>query len=72
MTEETFDESYIDTDPKQDEILSTSFRDYYGVSPPFGYAAIRVDEENGEVDYLVMEPTLDEIETTAIKELKQE
>ena len=72
MTEETFDESYIDTDPNQDETLETSFRDYYSVSPPFGYAAIRVDDENSEVDYLVMEPTLDEIEATAIKELKQD
>ena len=34
MTEETFDESYIDTDPNQDETLETSFRDYYSVSPP--------------------------------------
>ena len=59
MTEETFDESYIDTDPKQDEILSTSFRDYYGVTPPLVYAAICVELYKGVVYFFLLEPTLD-------------
>ncbi len=46
------------------------FRDYYAVNPPFGYVGIEIDTETGELQYLIIEPTMSEDEKNVLTRFK--
>lgn len=50
--------------------VKNSFRDFYSVSPPFGYVGIEVDNETGRLRYRILEPNVEENEKWILKELK--
>ena len=50
--------------------VKNSFRDFYSVSPPFGYVGIEVDSETGRLRYRILEPNVEENEKWILKELK--
>jgi flagellar protein FlaI len=60
-------------DPNVEEALHSpayTFRDFYPVNPPFGYAGIEIEEGTGRLRYRVLEPTLKEEDLWILEELK--
>ena len=51
---------------------SASFRDFYPVKPPFGYVGIEIDEIDGKLKYVLVEPTLNELELQILEEIKND
>lgn len=47
-----------------------TFKEFYPVNPPYGYVGIDVDKETGKLQYLTVEPTMDEHEKQTLKRLK--
>lgn len=47
-----------------------TFKEFYPVNPPYGYVGIDVDKETGKLQYLTLEPTMDEHEKQTLKRLK--
>ena len=52
------------------EGLPFTFKEFYPVSPPFGYVGIQVDEKTGKLSYLTIEPTMTDQEKQALAKLK--
>ncbi len=48
-----------------------TFKEFYPVVAPFGYAGINVDKETGKLQYLIIEPTMDEREKQTLLKLKR-
>jgi flagellar protein FlaI len=48
-----------------------TFKDYYDVIPPFGYAGIAIDAQTNKLTYLTLEPTLSGEEEGNLEELKK-
>jgi flagellar protein FlaI len=46
------------------------FKEFYPVKPPFGYVGIKVDKETGKLQYLTVEPTMNEEEEQTLRRLK--
>ncbi|MFW6117289.1 MAG: type II/IV secretion system ATPase subunit [Thermoproteota archaeon] len=53
------------------ETSGYSFKEFYPINPPFGFAGIQVDEETGKAQYILFEPTLDEEEQKLLESLKE-
>jgi len=47
-----------------------AFKEFYPVNAPFGYVGIDVNKETGKLQYLTVEPTMDEHEKQTLKRLK--
>jgi flagellar protein FlaI len=48
------------------------FREFYPVNPPFGHVGLQiVDDEEGKLQYYVLEPNLNEFEEEVISEIKE-
>ncbi len=47
-----------------------TFKEFYPVNPPFGYVGIKVEKETGRLQYLIIEPTMDEGEKQILSRLK--
>ena len=54
----------------EEDDMGKAFRDYYAVSPPFGYVGIELDEDAGTLKYNVVEPQLSEEEISLINTIK--
>jgi len=65
LTEETEQEV---KETKEEPRLT--FKEFYSVNAPFGYAGIKVDKETGKLQYLIIEPTMDESEKQTLRRLK--
>lgn len=52
------------------EELPLTFKEFYPVSPPFGYVGIQVDEKTGKLQYLTIEPTMTEEDKQVLAKLK--
>jgi flagellar protein FlaI len=52
----------------KDQALET-FKEHYGLSPPFSHAAI-VEDENKDLQYSVIEPTLTDLDKKWVQEIK--
>jgi len=48
-----------------------TFKEFYAVTPPFGYVAVKVDEKTGKLQYLTIEPTMSRQEALTLKRLKK-
>ena len=47
-----------------------TFKEFYAVTPPFGYVAVEVDKKTGKLQYLTVEPTMDKQEELILRRLK--
>jgi len=47
-----------------------TFREFYPVNPPFGYVGIDFNKETGKLQYLTVEPTMDDHERRTLHRLK--
>jgi flagellar protein FlaI len=47
-----------------------TFKEFYPVNPPFGYVGIEIDKETGKLQYLTVEPSMDEHEKQTLTRLK--
>lgn len=47
-----------------------TFKEFYPVNPPFGYVGIKVEKETGRLQYLIIEPSMDEGEKQILGKLK--
>jgi len=47
-----------------------TFREFYPVNPPFGYVGIDFNKETGKLQYLTVEPTMDDHEKHTLHRLK--
>jgi len=52
------------------EKLLHTFREFYPVNSPYGFVGINVDLETGKLQYLTIEPTMDEHEMQTLQKLK--
>jgi len=50
--------------------MGLTFREFYPVNEPFGYVGIQVEKETGKLQYLAIEPTINEQETRILNILK--
>ncbi len=57
-------------EPVQIEQPESIFKEFYPVTPPFGYVGIKVDDVNGKKTYNVIEPTLSEEESQILTSIK--
>jgi flagellar protein FlaI len=48
-----------------------TFKEFYPVHAPFGYAGIEADERTGNLQYLVIEPTMNSQEQEVLEEIKK-
>ena len=64
------DELNASTRAESVDDMGHTFRDFYPVNPPFGYIGIEMDEKNGKLRYITVEPTLNKEETGILNELK--
>jgi flagellar protein FlaI len=48
-----------------------TFKEFYAVTPPFGYVAVKVDEETEQLQYLTVEPTMNKKEKATLNRLKK-
>ncbi len=55
-------------DPKKKSPLT--FKEFYPVNDPYGYVGIEMDKETGKLQYLTVEPTMDEHEKQTLRRLK--
>lgn len=46
------------------------FKEFYPVNDPYGYVGIEIDKETGKLQYLTIEPTMDEHEKQTLRRLK--
>lgn len=49
---------------------SLMFKEFYPVNDPYGYVGIEIDKETGKLQYLTVEPTMDEHEKQTLRRLK--
>jgi len=47
-----------------------TFKEFYPVNAPYGYVGIDIDKETGKLQYLTVEPTMDEDEKQTLRRLK--
>lgn len=47
-----------------------TFKEFYPVSPPFGYVGIKAQKETGRLEYLIIEPSMDKSEKKVLERLK--
>ncbi len=47
-----------------------TLKEFYPVNPPFGYVGIKVEKETGGLQYLIIEPTMDDDEKQVLSRLK--
>lgn len=79
MVQETLTEPRIDKikrEPSRRRIYpvkvpALTFKEFYAVTQPFGYVAIKVDDETGQLQYLTVEPTMNNQEILTLKRLKK-
>jgi len=64
------EETIIETEAVAE--TSISFRDFYPVKPPFGFVGIEIDEINGKLKYVLVEPTLIDLEVQILEEIKSD
>jgi len=50
--------------------MGLTFREFYPVNEPFGYVGIQVEKETGKLQYLAIEPTVNEQEKQILNRLK--
>jgi flagellar protein FlaI len=55
---------------KAEEEPAFTFKEFYPVSPPFGYVGIQVDTKTGKLEYLTIEPTMTVEEKETLVKLK--
>ncbi|MFA7080937.1 MAG: ATPase, T2SS/T4P/T4SS family [Candidatus Bathyarchaeia archaeon] len=67
-TEPQPENKLIKTEPQGD--ISTQFKDFYSVSPPFGNVGIQLEKETGRLLYRVIEPTMNDREKDTLEKLK--
>jgi flagellar protein FlaI len=60
----------VEPEAKTKEVQPLTFKEFYPVTPPFGYVGIKADKETGKLQYLIIEPTMDENEKQTLKRLK--
>jgi len=58
------------TKTKTKEKISLTFKEFYPVNPPFGHVGIEVNKETGKLQYITVEPTMDEHEKQTLERLK--
>jgi flagellar protein FlaI len=58
--------SMIETTPHQEQ----AYKEFYPVTPPFGYVGIQVDDDTGKKIYNVIEPTLSDEEKEILQSIK--
>jgi flagellar protein FlaI len=51
--------------------LPLTFREFYPVNPPFGYVGVKAEKQTGRLQYLVIEPSMDENEKETLAMLKK-
>ena len=51
---------------------SSLFRDFYPIKPPYGYVGIEINEITGKLKYVLIEPTLNELEIQFLEEIKDD
>ena len=56
--------------PKGASAQPLTFKEFYPVNAPFGYVGIDVNKETGKLQYLTVEPTMDEHERRTLRKLK--
>lgn len=55
---------------KDKEETSLTFREFYPVNEPYGYAGIKIDKETEKLQYLTIEPTMTNEENRVLAKLK--
>jgi len=66
------DSSQDPLDVEDNQVSEASvFKDFYPVKPPFGFAGIQINDETGEITYVPVEPTLNELEVQILEDLKE-
>jgi flagellar protein FlaI len=51
---------------------SSLFKDFYPIKPPYGYVGIEIDEDTEKLKYVLLEPTLNEMEIQFLGEIKND
>jgi flagellar protein FlaI len=56
---------------EEEKGLPLTFKEFYPVNPPFGYVGVKAENQTGRLQYLVIEPSMDENEKETLEMLKE-
>jgi len=62
----------IDNENADINIESRQFLNFYSIYPPYGFIGIERNEKTGELKYLILEPTLTDIDVALLEDIKIE
>jgi flagellar protein FlaI len=55
----------------EEKRLPLTFKDFYPVNPPFGHVGVKAEKQTGRLQYLVIEPSMDDNEKKTLALLKR-
>jgi flagellar protein FlaI len=63
-------EELLDNENEDMDIQTRQFSNFYSVNPPYGFVGIEREEKTGKLKYMLIEPTLTDIDADVLEDIK--